>query len=225
MRFICLTIIFILSNINFLIADTKKKLDCRQIAHQIEKNFNIPNKLLVSIALTESGTTNSKGKFVSWPWTLNVNGKPYFFENKVKAYNFLLKKIEEGKKNIDIGCMQVSYKYHRKHFHSLKSFLDPQNNVVYAAKYLKKLYEKKKSWNKAISHYHSSNPKRMTKYLAKVHKNWKEERQLAYNQNEILALKPSIKKKKGIDKDKDNKNEEKIKFFRNELAKSRQNYM
>ena len=84
MKYISLIFIFIISDLDFLCAKTTQQLDCRKIAYQVEKDLNIPNKLLVSIALTESGTTNSLGNFVAWPWTLNVNGKPYFFNNKVK---------------------------------------------------------------------------------------------------------------------------------------------
>jgi len=223
MKCISLIFIFIISDIDFLYAKTTQQLDCRKIAYQVEKDLNIPNKLLVSIALTESGTTNSLGNFVAWPWTLNVNGQPYFFKNKDKAYNFLLKKIGEGEKNIDIGCMQISYKYHRKNFQNLKSFLDPNNNVIYAAKYLKNLHKREKSWNKAISYYHSSNPQRMFKYLDKVHRNWKHERQTDYHKNEVLAFKENTKIKQPNQID--DPTRKKIEFFRKEFEESRLDHM
>ena len=56
--------------------------------------------------------------------------------------------------------MQINYRYHGHMFENLDQILSPEYNVNYAAKFLKTLFKRHKSWNEAISRYHSSEPKR-----------------------------------------------------------------
>ena len=189
---------------------------CAESINKIENKYNIPNKLLRAISLTESGRTIDK-KFVAWPWSVNVSGKPYYFKDKASTLLFLQKKVKY-QKNIDIGCMQINFKYHNEQFRDLNTMLDPINNIDWAAKYLKKLYKRYKSWNIAISRYHSSNPERMKKYLEKVKKNWNRERE----KKNIYAKKKYTKRSKSIgqlNKIYFEKNIEKILFFRKEFEK------
>ena len=173
--------------------------NCLSFTEKYGKQFNIPDKLLTSISLVESGIKKNNN-FVSWPWTLNVAGKSMFFDNKNDALNFLKKNYKN--KNIDVGCMQISMKYHLNEFDSLENILDPDANVKYAAKFLKKLFFKHKKWNEAISRYHSSVPTRKKKYLNKVKNYWADVRQ----------------KKIILHVDDNKRNKEKIEFFRRELS-------
>ena len=189
---------------------------CSESINKIENKYNIPNKLLRAISLTESGRTIDK-KFVAWPWSVNVSGKSYYFKDKATTLIFLQKKVKY-QKNIDIGCMQINFKYHNEQFKNLNTMLDPINNIDWAAKYLKKLYKRYKSWNIAISRYHSSNPERMKKYLEKVKRNWKKERE----KKDIYVKKIYVKRPKSIgqlNKIYFEKNIEKILFFRKEFEK------
>ena len=45
-------------------------------------------------------------------------------------------------------------------------------NISYAASFLKQLKNKHGSWDKAIKHYHSSDPKKNNPYLKKVKSFW-----------------------------------------------------
>ena len=45
-------------------------------------------------------------------------------------------------------------------------------NISYAASFLKQLKNKHGSWDKAIKHYHSSDPKKNIPYLMKVKSFW-----------------------------------------------------
>ena len=172
---------------------------CLNFTEKYGKQFNIPDKLLTSISLVESGIKKNNN-FVSWPWTLNVAGKSMFFDNKDDALSFLKKNYKN--KNIDVGCMQISLKYHINEFDSLESILDPGTNVKYAAKFLRKLFLKHKRWNEAISRYHSSVPKRKTQYLNRVKNYWSDIRQ-----KKIILYSDDNKRTK-----------EKIEFFRRELS-------
>ncbi len=123
-----------------------------------------------------------------------------FFDNKDDVLSFLKKNYKN--KNIDVGCMQISIKYHMDKFDSIENMLDPDSNVKYAAKFLKKLFIKYKRWNEAISRYHSSVPARKEEYLNRVKNYWQDVRQ-----------------KKIILHVNDNKRtKEKIEFFRRELS-------
>ena len=173
--------------------------DCFDFTEKYGKQFNIPDKLLTSISLVESGI-NKNNRFISWPWTLNVAGKSKFFDNKNDALDFLKKNYKN--KNIDVGCMQISLKYHFKEFDSLENILDPEQNVKYAAKFLKNLFSKHRRWNEAISRYHSSVPIRKKKYLKRVKNYWADIRQ------KKIILNPNRR----------NRTKEKIEFFKKELS-------
>ena len=157
---------FIFFTVLLLNKNSLDTISCNQYTEKIAKEYKIPNKLLTSISLVESGLKKGNN-FVSWPWTLNVSGKSKFFESKDETISFL-KKNYNKKKNIDVGCMQISLKYHGENFESFNQLLDPVNNIQYAAKYLRSLYTRHKTWNEAISRYHSSIPKRKKRYLKKV---------------------------------------------------------
>ena len=173
--------------------------DCFDFTEKYGKQFNIPDKLLTSISLVESGI-NKNNRFISWPWTLNVAGKSKFFDNKNDALDFLKKNYKN--KNIDVGCMQISLKYHFKEFDSLENILDPEQNVKYAAKFLKNLFSKHRRWNEAISRYHSSVPMRKKQYLKRVKNYWADIRQ------KKIILNPTRR----------SRTKEKIEFFKKELS-------
>ena len=156
------------------VANAKLDFSCSVFTEKYSKIYNLPDKLLTSISLVESGI-KKENKIISWPWTLNVSGKSKYFKNKEDVLFFL--KSNAQKKNIDVGCMQINLKYHEKEFDSIESIIDPEKNVKYAAKFLKSLFKKHKRWNEAISRYHSSSPVRKKIYLRKVQNYWSKIRQ------------------------------------------------
>ena len=189
--------------LTFTLLESKELDNCNYLTEKYGKIYNLPNKLLTSIALVESGV--KKKEFKSWPWTLNVSGKSMYFENKLETLEYLKSKIN-FKKSIDVGCMQINTRYHLKNFEDLSDLIEPEQNVKYAANYLLKLYKKHKSWNEAVSRYHSSIPKRKKKYLKKVYSYWNDLRQ-----RKIIIKKEYINQSE----------EEKIKFFREILKKEK----
>ena len=58
--------------------------DCLYLTEKYGKEFKLPNKLLTSISFVESGLKKNK-KYISWPWTLNVDGKSKYFDTKQEA--------------------------------------------------------------------------------------------------------------------------------------------
>ena len=196
-----LFLVVLLCFLTFTFLESKELDNCNYLTEKYGKIYNLPNKLLTSIALVESGI--KKSEFKSWPWTLNVSGKSMYFDNKSETIEYLKSNINL-KKSIDVGCMQINTKYHLKNFKDLSHLVEPEENVKYAAIYLLKLYKKHKSWNEAVSRYHSSIPKRKKNYLKKVYTYWNDLRQ-----------------RKIVIKNSYNKRDEKakIKFFREILKK------
>ncbi len=141
---------------------------CILAADKYEKIYKLPKNLLLSVSLTESGKRIEGGEFISWPWTINIKGKGIFFKTKNEAVNYVSNYTKKGRKNIDIGCMQVNYMYHPKAFKNFQDAFDPYLNVEWSAKMLKTLYEKFGSWKEAVGYYHSYRNTRRKKYSAKV---------------------------------------------------------
>jgi hypothetical protein len=123
-----------------------------------EKSAGIPDGLLRAIGLTESGRVTSNGHRVPWPWTVNAQGKGYFFDSKEEAIAFVQKLQAQGIDIIDVGCLQVNLYHHPTAFASLDAAFDPATNIAYAAKFLNELKNETGDWDIATQYYHSRTP-------------------------------------------------------------------
>ncbi len=146
--------------------------DCEFLASIIEEKFDLPAGILVSISNVEAGRIIANNKKKGWPWTVNHSGEGLFFENKIDAISYVKENLKKGDTNLDVGCMQISLKWHSNNFQSVEDAFDPEKNILYAAKFLRKLYKDHGNWTKAIKFYHSSDPKKNRKYHKKVLLAW-----------------------------------------------------
>jgi hypothetical protein len=153
---------------------------CFQAASAVERDNNIPPNLVSAISLTETGKTriisNGSKIFSPWPWTINSEGKGYFFKTKQEAIAKVIELKQQGKKSIDVGCMQINLYYHGDAFDNLEAAFDPYTNMSYGAYFLKELYTKHGSWQSAIERYHSGTKIYYDRYRVKVIANWQRER-------------------------------------------------
>ena len=153
---------------------------CRAAAAYVEKKYGIPPQLLSAIALTETGTrrTDITGRpvFMAWPWTINVEGRGYFFPDKAAAVARVRQLLAKGQRSIDVGCMQVNLKHHPHAFTSPERAFDPLSNVRYAAAFVSDLSDRTGSWSEAVGIYHSANPDRGDPYRNMVLKRHMQER-------------------------------------------------
>ncbi|MCP5019107.1 MAG: transglycosylase SLT domain-containing protein [Ketobacter sp.] len=69
-------------------------------------------------------------------------------------------------RSVDIGLMQINWKFHGRHFDSLEQLFEPKTNVMYAAKYLHKLLRRHGSTERAVAFYHSNTQQYQAKYLS-----------------------------------------------------------
>jgi hypothetical protein len=147
---------------------------CTQYFPIKEREQGIPAHLLAAISSIETGRYHSGlGLALPWPWTINVDGKGYYFATKAEAIAKTQRFIRSGHQSIDVGCMQVNLKHHANAFASLDDAFDPEKNVGYAAKFLRANYaDLDNSWVKAAAAYHSRTPSRGNPYLEKVARAW-----------------------------------------------------
>jgi hypothetical protein len=132
---------------------------------QEEKKHLIPTGLLAAIAKIESSTRTL---------AVNIRGKSIIASSISDAKSIIQQKLEEGVTNIDIGVMQLNYRWHGKQFVNLEEMLNPQNNIAYAAKMLKALKDQYGDWQSAIRYYHSYTPVHNMAYSRKVTLCWLE---------------------------------------------------
>ena len=101
--------------------------------------------------------------------------KVFFFDTKKQMQKYVLKHVEMKDFNLDVGCMQINIKWHKNNFKKIIDMFAVEPNVSYAASFLLQLKNKHGSWDKAIKHYHSSDPNKNKPYLIKVNQFWKSE--------------------------------------------------
>jgi hypothetical protein len=132
---------------------------CLDLAQQAEHAFGIPDLILQSIVMQESG---------DHPWALNADGKALYPQSEQEARMMLGENLRRAE-NVDIGCGQISMKYHARYFSSHPAMaLDPWINMVYASKILLDNYRAYGSLTKAVAHYHSGDEERQRRYLCLV---------------------------------------------------------
>ena len=188
LAFALLSLVLSLSNLSSLLwgADLFGKPNCEEIAATIEKEANLPKYLLSSISRVEAGRKLSNGEVRGWPWALNHAGKGMFFESKDAALKYLKQAVESGSRNIDVGCMQLNYRWHKMAFSSIEEMIDPELNVRYAAQFVTELYQRHNAWEDVIKHYHSNKEKFNIPYFRKVSKVWDMKKDEAEDSNPLM---------------------------------------
>jgi len=143
---------------------------CFYAVKEAGKEYGVGVDLLQTISVVESGRWDDlQNRYIAWPWTVNVQGKGYYFASREEAVSAVKKFQSKGIENIDVGCMQINLKYHGEAFSSIEEAIDPVNNVKYSAKFLRHLYAKHgKSWKNAAKRYHSSNPRKGEAYTRRL---------------------------------------------------------
>lgn len=146
-------------------ADDKSREDSystEQVAELIslaEVKYQIPTGLLTAMAKIESSVR---------PYALNIGGRSLLNLSKREAATTARRQIDQGVTNIDIGVMQLNWRWHGNQFANVEEMLDVSINVGYAAKLLRVLYERHNDWHKAVRYYHSATEEHHRKYSRKV---------------------------------------------------------
>lgn len=126
----------------------------------------VPPAVLRTISLAETGRARG-GRLRPWPWTVNREGKGYWFATRAEALAFARTSVADGRSSIDLGCFQINFRWHGSAFASLDAMLDPQAGADYAARFLRSLYAERGDWAAAAGAYHSRTPQRAAVYRAR----------------------------------------------------------
>ncbi len=142
----------------------------------IAAEHEIPPQLFYAIALAESGKMIEPiNRRRPWPWTLNIAGNGVYFKSRWAAWQALHESLLAGQDLVDIGLMQVNWRYHRASLGSTWLALDPTRNLSVGADILKDCYQKRRDWWASVGCYHApSNQARAKRYRARVQALWRE---------------------------------------------------
>lgn len=141
----------------------------------VAEHHGIPATLLYAMALTESGKgIESKSRLRPWPWTLNIAGQPRYFSTRWQAWLALHQSLQSGQESVDIGLMQVNWRFHRKRLGNSWLALEPSHNLAVGAEILKNCYAKRRDWWASVGCYHApSDSERARRYRARVATHWR----------------------------------------------------
>lgn len=128
-----------------------------------ESRYGIPRGLLSAIALTESGNEGEP-----YPWAFNLGGQPRFAEDYAAAVRLLRDRGGAPRRDMAVGCMQIHMRYHLASVGSPEWILQPRNNVLYAAAFLRRLFDQYGDWRLAVGHYNASDPAAQHLYQCQV---------------------------------------------------------
>lgn len=141
-------------------------LICDQVAIFASQKTGVPLSVLKAISLTETGHKRG-GRLRPWPWTINMEGKGFWFDSREEARAYVDKAFARGARSFDIGCFQINYRWHGEAFASIDQMFDPVANALYAARLLGQLHAETGSWGKAAGAYHSRTEKFAERYQAR----------------------------------------------------------
>jgi hypothetical protein len=126
--------------------------------------------LFYAVALAESGKrVGALAIHRPWPWTLNIDGQGHFYPSRKAATDALFAALDAGQRSVDIGLMQISWRYHRDRLGGPAQALDPYHNLRVAAQILNACYHSRLSWGAAAGCYHApADPLRAARYQGRV---------------------------------------------------------
>ncbi len=114
------------------------------------KRYEIPLAVFYAVGLLETGGRNGLQ-----PYSMNIEGRAATNATLADALATFEAAHRRGATLIDIGCMQVNYRWHGRNFASVTEMFDPAHNVDYAARFLRELKTREKTWTLAVARYNA----------------------------------------------------------------------
>lgn len=154
-----LSLLTIAFQLGFGVYEVQAEGVCRQLIPLVAQEVGVPSQLLTAISQVESRHQT---------YAVNDQGQSLKFSTLKEAQAYVQEQINQGNDNMDLGCLQINWRYHQQHFADLKQVLHPYFNIRYAALFLKQLYRTLGSWSKAVAAYHSRTVEKGQGYVIKV---------------------------------------------------------
>ena len=114
------------------------------------QRYGIPLAVFYAVGLVETG---SRGGLQ--PYSMNIEGRASTNATLADALRTFETARRSGAKLIDVGCMQINYRWHGDRFASVSEMFDPARNVDYAARFLNELKSREGSWTLAVARYNA----------------------------------------------------------------------
>jgi len=126
---------------------------------EIGEEIGVEPELLYAIAIAESKKYVGDGVVKPWPWTVNSSEGGKWFDNKDEMVNYIDTLIAKGRRNIDIGIMQVNWHWNGERLvGDHRKLADPEVSIHTGARVLKEeLVRHKGNIVKSIAAYHNNN--------------------------------------------------------------------
>jgi hypothetical protein len=155
------------------LAPATPSVACLAAIASAERQWPLPEKLLGTIALVESGRPDPvTGRTMPWPWSIDVEGVDHVYPDKATAIAAVQDLQAAGVRSIDVGCMQINLLHHPNAFASLDAAFDPTLNVAYGARFLEALHGEFGNWAQAAAAYHSRTAEIAQDYESRVMALW-----------------------------------------------------
>ncbi len=125
-----------------------------QTYRQVGAFCDVPARLLYAVALGESGRKVA-GQWTAWPWTLNVQGRGFYFDSRERVFEALMQAITEGR-SVDVGPMQLNWRWKYDWLPSPWLATEPVFNIGTGARIIRAHYDRNPNagWFEAAGRYH-----------------------------------------------------------------------
>lgn len=114
------------------------------------KRYDVPLAVFYAVGLQETGTRKGLQ-----PFAMNVAGRAVASATLDEALRNFATARKAGTTLIDVGCLQINYRFHGAKFGSVEAMFDPARNVDYAARFLRELRTREGSWTLAVARYNA----------------------------------------------------------------------
>lgn len=122
------------------------------IFEKVGKKVEVDPLLLYAVALTESALYAGSGNIAPYPYVIRSDEGPKFFD-EFEAAEKELKRVLQRTHNVDVGLMQINLRHHPQPHPT--HLLNPEANLEYGAKYLKKTMASTEDPVVGVGRYHS----------------------------------------------------------------------
>lgn len=135
------------------LAEPNGALDQLPVAYLlVAESKQVPADILFSVAMAESGHQHD-GKQLPWPWALNIGGRPVYCRSRDEAVQRLKKALQRDQM-VDVGLMQLSWRWQKQRFRHIEEALIPMRNLEAGAAVLNEQYSASNDWWIAVGRYH-----------------------------------------------------------------------
>ncbi|WP_254786704.1 transglycosylase SLT domain-containing protein [Methylomonas sp. LWB] len=103
---------------------------------QVARRYRIDPYILYAVALMESRKNGEQNRVMPWPWAINNAGNSFIPNSQQEAEALLNQMLDQGKRNIDVGIMQVNLRWHGHRVAKPELLLIPSTNLEIGASVL-----------------------------------------------------------------------------------------